>query len=103
MFYLLPELECMKYIEINLPVLYFNKTKTQNEYVNLFEAMASRKKELNIYIKNESINFQAEIFFIHLDNKKQKGYNDKVKCDEIFERLQIEFWSGNLISDIEFK
>ena len=42
----------MKYIEINLPVLYFNKTKTQNEYVNLFEAMASRKKELNIYIKN---------------------------------------------------
>lgn len=91
LFYLLPELECMKYIEINLPVLYFNKTKTQNEYVNLFEAMASRKKELNIYIKNESINFQAEIFFIHLDNKKEKDYNDKIKCDEIFKKLEIEF------------
>ena len=67
---------------------HFNKTKTQNEYVNLFEAMASRKKELNIYIKNESINFQAEIFFIHLDNKKEKDYNDKIKCDEIFKKLK---------------
>ncbi|MFV7790913.1 hypothetical protein ACNO6Z_08630 [Aliarcobacter lanthieri] len=91
LFYLLPELECMKYIEINLPVLYFNKTKTQNEYVNLFEAMVSRKKELNINIKNESINLQTELFFIHLDNKKEKDYNDKVRCDEIFKKLEIEF------------
>lgn len=91
LFYLLPEFECMKYIETSLPVLYFNKTKTQNKYINLFKEMVSREKELNINIQNKSINLQAELFFIHLDNKKQKDYNDKVRCDEIFERLQIEF------------
>ncbi|MCT7619408.1 hypothetical protein [Aliarcobacter butzleri] len=91
LFYLLPELECMKYIEINLPIFYFNKTKPQNEYCLLFNEMISRVPVLNINTRRESINLQSDLFFIYLDNQKQKNVSDKVKCNEIFKKLEIEF------------
>jgi hypothetical protein len=96
LFYLLPEKECMDFIEVNLPVLYFNKTKTQNFYVELAKKMFSKGEELNINMQKENINLQAQLFFIHLDIEKEKDYNDKVKCDEIFERLQSEFKDDDL-------
>lgn len=91
LYYQLPEKECMKFIEISLPVLYFNKAKTQNKYVGLFKEMISKKKELDKTMQNESINLQSEIFFLYLDIKKDKNLNDKIKCEEIFERLESEF------------
>ncbi len=91
LYYSLSEVESMKYIETNLPVLYFNKTKPQNEYRLLFIEMISRVQELNINTRNESIYLQSKLFFDYLNNKKQKNYNDKVKCIEIFKKLEIEF------------
>lgn len=95
-YYFLPEKECMKFIEVSLPVLYFNKTKTQNLYVELFKKMLSKEGELNIAIQNEKNDLQAKLYFEYLAIKKEKDHNDKVKCDEIFVRLENEFQEDDL-------
>lgn len=95
-YYLLPEKECMNFIEVSLPVLYFNKTKTQNLYVELFKDMFLKKEEININIQQENINLQMQLFFEHLDIKKEKKHNDKKVCNDIFKRLENEFKENDL-------
>ena len=96
-YYSVSEKECMEFIELRLPVLYFNKTKNQNLYVKLLsEYMLLKKEELNKTIQKESDNLQMQLFFEHLDIKKEKNHNDKKVCNDIFERLENEFKEDDL-------
>ncbi len=91
LFYNLSETDCMKYIETNLPVLYFNKTKPQNEYVGLWNEMNSQKDNIEQPIESASSKLLIKLFFEHLDIKKEKTLYDKTECHEIFKKLESEF------------
>lgn len=90
-FYNLSETECMKYIETNLPILYFNKTKHQHEYADLLKEMISQKNHIENPTQSENVKLQLELFSFHLDIEKEKNLDDKMKCNEIFKKLKNEF------------
>lgn len=91
LYYHLKKENCMKFIEVSLPVLYFNKSKTQNKYVDIKNELYSKKKNFTEYIQKENITLQQKLFFIFLDIKNKKTLNDKKQCNEIFKRLKNEF------------
>lgn len=64
-------LKCMKYIETNLPILYFNKTKHQHEYADLLKEMISQNHIENLP-QSENVKLQLELFSFHLDIEKEK-------------------------------
>lgn len=101
-YYKFPEQNCMNFVEINLPVLYFNKLKPQNNYIHLYEEMLSKKEELEESMKKENINLQSELFFSYLNIEKEKSFDDKIKCNEIFIKLENEFGDDNTNSYICF-
>lgn len=88
LYYLLPEKECMKYIDICLPIQYFNRIKPQNEYLKLKQDLGSQISEFEKGIQKEYVNLQSKLFFIHLDINKEKTLDDKIKCNEIFQNLE---------------
>ncbi|RXJ90156.1 hypothetical protein CRV01_03065 [Arcobacter sp. CECT 8983] len=91
LFYNLSETDCMKYIETNLPVLYFNKTKHQNEYVDLWNQMNSQKDNIEQLTQSASSKLLTKLYVEHLDMKKEKTLDDKTECHEIFKKLESEF------------
>ena len=91
LFYNLSETNCMKYIETNLPVLYFNRIKPQNEYVDLWNEMILQRDNIEQPTKSDSSKLMTKLFFVHLDIKKEKILDDKTKCHEIFKKLESEF------------
>lgn len=91
LFYNLSETDCMKYIETNLPVLYFNRTKYQNEYVDLCNEMILKKEDIESSMESENIELQIELFANYLSIEKEKNLDDKIKCNKIFKKLESEF------------
>lgn len=91
LFYNLSETDCMKYIETNLPVLYFNKTKPQNEYANLQKEMILKMEDIESSMESENIKLQIELYANYLDVEKEKSLDDKIKCNKIFKKLESEF------------
>lgn len=91
LFYNLSETDCMKYIETNLPVLYFNRTKYQNEYVDLWNEMILQRDNIEQPTKSASSKLMTKLLFEHLDIKKEKTLDDKTECHEIFKKLESEF------------
>lgn len=88
-FYELSEKDCLKFIKLSIPVSYYLKKEPQNEYLKLIQSFSlcfddfSKGKEVN--------DLFTDIFLCHLDRKKEKNYDDKVKCNELFERLKNDF------------
>ncbi len=100
-FYRLPEKECMKYIEVTLPMHYFNRTKPQNEYFKLMMEFGSKIDEFEKYMRKEDIKLQIKLFE-NLYTEKEKNLDDKMKCDEIFQRLKDEFAKNDEDPNISF-
>lgn len=95
-YYRLSEEECMKYIEINLPVMYFNNCKSQKEYFELTQQFGANIDNLEIdRAKDESQALLVKLFFVYLNIEKEKNINDKLKCNEIFKKLENDFWKDN--------
>lgn len=91
LFYNLSETNCMKYIETNLPVLYFNRIKPQNGYVDLLNEMILQRDNIEQPTESASSKLMTKLFFEQLDIKKEKTFDDKIECHEIFKKLESEF------------
>lgn len=101
-FYRLPEEECMKYIKTSLPVLYFNKSRSQKEYFELLCLFGSNLDNLEKDNHQEHINLLAKLFFKYLDIKREKNLDDKITCNKIFKNLENEFKQNDINAYIYF-